>query len=58
MATVGYAAHDGVVGSQLMFAGSIGIRGTENYIALGVIGNCDVLVATAYLDGEYPVLLV
>ncbi len=48
------AAHDGVVGSQLMFYGSVGIRGTENYIALGVKGGCDVLVATACLDGESP----
>ncbi len=37
-----------------MFVGSVGIRGTENYIAMGVIGNCDVLVATACPDGESP----
>ncbi len=37
-----------------MFVGSVGIRGTVNYIALGVIGNHDVLVAAACLDGESP----
>ncbi len=33
---------------------SVGIRGTENYIALGVIGNLDLLLAAACLDGESP----
>ncbi len=37
-----------------MFVGSVGIRGTENYIALGVIGSCDVLVAAACPDGVSP----
>jgi hypothetical protein len=34
-----------------MFARSVGIRGKENYIALGVIGDHDVLVAAACPDG-------
>jgi hypothetical protein len=37
-----------------MFVGSVGIRGTKNYIALAVIGDCDVLVAAACPDGESP----
>jgi hypothetical protein len=37
-----------------MFVGSVIIRGTEDYIALVVVGNCDVLVTAACLDGESP----
>jgi hypothetical protein len=46
--------HDGVVGTQSTFVRSVGIRGTENYIALAVIGDYDVLVAAACSDGESP----
>ncbi len=46
--------HDGVVGSQSIFVESVGIRGAEDYIAFAVVGNCDVLVATACSDGESP----
>jgi hypothetical protein len=35
-----------------MFVGCVGIWGAEDYVALTVVGNCDVLVATACLDGE------
>ncbi len=37
-----------------MFVGSVSIRGTENCIALAVVGDRDVLVAAACLDGESP----
>jgi hypothetical protein len=50
--TVGKAAHDGVVGGQLVFIRPVVIRGTEDCIAAAVEGNCDVLVAAASLDGE------
>ncbi len=33
---------------------TVSIRGTENCIALAVVGDCDVLVTTACLDGESP----
>ncbi len=52
MVTVGWAAHDRVVGSQSMFIGLVGIWGTEDYIAFAVVGNCDVLVVAVCLDGE------
>ncbi len=45
-------AHDGVVTGQSMFVSSVSIRGTEDYIALAVAGNHDVLVAAACSDGE------
>ncbi len=45
-------AHDGLVGSQLVFIGPVDIRGTKDCIAAAVEGNCDVLVATASPDGE------
>ncbi len=35
-----------------MFVRSVSIRGTEDCIALAVVGNRDVLVATVCLDGE------
>ncbi len=50
--TVGEAAHDGVVGSQLVFIGPVDINGTEDCIAVAVEGNGDVLVAAASPDGE------
>jgi hypothetical protein len=50
--TVGKAAHDGVVGSQLVFVGPVDIWGTEDCIAAAVEGNGDVLVAAASPDGE------
>ncbi len=37
-----------------MFVGSVGIKVTEDSIALDVVGNHDVLVATVCLDGESP----
>ncbi len=52
MPTVGEAVHDGVVGSQLVFIGPVDIRGAEDYIAVAVEGNGDVLVAAASPDGE------
>ncbi len=52
--TVGEAAHDGVVGGQLVFVGPVNIRGTEGCIAVAVEGIGDVLVAAASLDGESP----
>jgi hypothetical protein len=52
VATVGQAAQDRVVGSQLMFVGSVGIWGAEDYVAFAVVGDCDVLVAAGCLDGE------
>ncbi len=52
MPTVGEGAHDGVVGSQLVFIRPVDIRGTEDCIAAAVEGNGDVLVAAASLDGE------
>jgi hypothetical protein len=37
-----------------MFAGSVTINGSEDSVALAVVGNCDVLVAAACPDGESP----
>jgi hypothetical protein len=37
-----------------MFVGSVSIRGTEDCVALAVVGDYDVLVAAACLDGESP----
>ncbi len=45
---------DLVAGGQLMFVGSVSIRGTENCIALALVGDCDVLVAATCPDGEFP----
>ncbi len=50
--TVCKAAHNGVVGGQLVFIGPVDIRGAEDCIAAAVEGNCDVLVAAASPDGE------
>ncbi len=50
--TVGEAAHDGVVGSQLVFIGPVDIRGAEDCVAVAVEGDGDVLVAAASPDGE------
>ncbi len=50
--TVGEAAHDGVVGSQLVFIRPVDIRGAEECVAAAVEGNGDVLVAAASPDGE------
>jgi hypothetical protein len=50
--TVGEMAHDGVVGSQSVFIGSVDIRGAEDCVAATVEGNGDVLVAAASPDGE------
>ncbi len=50
--TVGKAAHDGVVSSQLVFIGPVDIRGAEDCIAVAVEGIGDVLVAAASPDGE------
>ncbi len=44
--------HDRVVGSQSMFIGPVGIWGAEGCIALTVVGDHDVLVAAACLDGD------
>jgi hypothetical protein len=44
---VGEAAHDGVVGGQLVFIGSVDIRSAEDCVAAAVEGNGDVLVPTA-----------
>jgi hypothetical protein len=49
---VGEAGHDGLVGGQLVFISPVNIRGTEDCIAAAMEGDCDVLVATASLDGE------
>ncbi len=54
MTTVGEAAHDGVVGGQLVFVRPVTIRGTEDCIAAAVEGDCDVPDATASPDGESP----
>ncbi len=35
-----------------MFVGPVGIWGTEDCVALFMVGYCDVLVPTACLDGE------
>jgi hypothetical protein len=35
-----------------MFVGSVGISGTEDYVALAVLGSHDIFVAAACLDGE------
>ncbi len=45
--TVGEAAHDGVVGSPLVFVGPVNIRSAEGCIAVAVESNGDVLVAAA-----------
>jgi hypothetical protein len=37
-----------------MFAGSVSMRGTEDCIALAMVGNHDVLFAAACPDGESP----
>jgi hypothetical protein len=50
--TVGEAAHDGVVGGQVVFVGPVDIQGAEDCIALAVEGNGDVLAAAASPDGE------
>ncbi len=50
--TVGKAAHDGVVGGQLVFVRPVDIRGAEDCVAVVVEGNGDVLVAAASPDGE------
>ncbi len=54
MPTVGKAAHDGVVGGQLVFIGPVDIRGAEDCIAAAAESNNDVLVAAARPDGESP----
>jgi hypothetical protein len=46
--------HDGVVGGQSSFVGSVSVRGTEDCIALAVVGGCDVLVGAGCPDGESP----
>ncbi len=53
MPTVGKAAHDGVIGGQLMFIGPVDIRGAEDCVAVAVEGDGDVQVATASPDGEF-----
>ncbi len=50
--TVGKAAHDEVVGSQLVFIRPVDIRGTKDCVAAAVEGNGDVQVAVASPDGE------
>ncbi len=35
-----------------MFVHFVGIKGAEDYVALAVVSNRDVLVATACIDGE------
>ncbi len=50
--TVGKAAYDGVIGSQLVFIGPVDIRGAKDCVAAAVEGDDDVLVAAASLDGE------
>jgi hypothetical protein len=50
--TVGEAAHDGVIGGQLVFVGPVNMRGAEDCIAAVVEGDDDVLVAAASPDGE------
>jgi hypothetical protein len=37
-----------------MFVRSVSIIGTEDCVALAVVGDCDKLVATACPDGESP----
>jgi hypothetical protein len=49
---VGKAAHDGVIGSQLVFVGPVDIRGAEDCVAAAVEGDGDVLVAAVSPDGE------
>jgi hypothetical protein len=61
VSTVGEAAHDGGIGSQLVFVRPVNIRGIEDCIAAAVEGNGDVLVAAVSQDGELgslPVSLV
>ncbi len=50
--TAGEGAHDGALGSQLVFFGPVDIRGAEDCVAAAVEGDGDVLIATASLDGE------
>ncbi len=52
MPTFGKAAHDGVVGNQSVFIGPFDIRGAEDCITAALVGDVDVLVAAASLDGE------
>jgi hypothetical protein len=49
---VGKAAHDGLVGGQLVFIEPVDIRGAEDCIAAAVEGNGDVLVTAASPDWE------
>ncbi len=51
---VSKAAHDGVIGSHLVFVGPVNIRGTEDCVAAAADGDGDVLVAPASLNGESP----
>ncbi len=51
MPTVCEAAHDGIIGGQLVFVGPVDIRGAEDCVAAAVEGNGDVLVAAASPDG-------
>ncbi len=55
---VGKAAHDGVVGSQLVFIGPFDMRGAEDCIAAAMEGNSDLLVAAASPDGESSSVLL
>jgi hypothetical protein len=41
-----------------MFDECVSIRSTVDCVALAVIGNCDILVAAACLDGESPGVVV
>ncbi len=52
--TVGEAAHDGVIGGQLVLIGPVTIRGAKDCIAAAVEGDGDVLVAAASPDEESP----
>jgi hypothetical protein len=55
---VGKAVHDGVVGSQLVFVGSVDIRDAEDCVAATVESNSDVLILLQAWMGSLPVLLV
>jgi hypothetical protein len=37
-----------------MFVKAVSIGGTENCVALAVVGDCDVLVAAAFPNEEFP----
>ncbi len=52
MPTVDEAAHDGVVGGQLVLIRPVDIRCAEDCVAAAVVGDGDVLVAAASPDGE------